>query len=134
MKAFTFKIAIILVFSINFISCAQSSSAKKSDAISIITPQELKTKLGDIQLIDVRTPKEFAEGYIEGAKMIDYFSADFMTQIEKLDKNKDLYIYCKSGYRSGKAAKKLEAAGFTKIHDLKGGILNWNQSNMKVVK
>jgi rhodanese-related sulfurtransferase len=135
MKTLTFKVALLLVLSFNFISCAQSTSVNKSDTVSLISPQELKDKIGgDIQLIDVRTPQEFAEGYIKGAKLIDYMSSDFMDKMSKLDKSKDLYIYCRSGNRSGKAAKKLESMGFTKVYDLKGGILNWNQNKMKVVK
>jgi len=135
MKTFTFKIALLLVLSFNYISCAQSTSAKKNDNVSLISPQELKDKLGeDIQLIDVRTPQEFVEGHLNGAILIDYFNADFMNKMSKLDKSKDLYIYCRSGNRSGKAAKKLESMGFPKVYDLKGGILNWNQNNMKVVK
>jgi len=135
MKTFTFKIALLLVLSFNFISCAQSSGAKKSDVVSLISPQEFKDKLGeDIQLIDVRTPQEFAEGHLDGAIMIDYMQSGFMNKMSKLDKNKDLYIYCRSGNRSGKATRKLESMGFPKIYDLKGGILNWNQNNMKVIK
>jgi len=66
--------------------------------------------------------------------MIDYMQSGFMDKMSKLDKNKDLYIYCRSGNRSGKATRKLESMGFPKIYDLKGGILNWNQNNMKVIK
>jgi len=134
MKKITIKVAFLLVLSFSFISCAQSSSAKKSDVISLISPQELNDKLGDIQLIDVRTPQEFADGYINGAKLVDYMSSDFMAKMSKLDTTKVLYIYCRSGNRSGKAARKLEALGFPKVYDLQGGILNWNQSKMKVIK
>ena len=134
MKTITFKVVMLLVLSFNFISCAQSTSAKKSEVVSLITPQELKVKMGEVQLIDVRTPQEFAEGHLEGAVLIDYMGADFMNKMSKLDKTKDLYIYCRSGNRSGKAARKLESMGFSKVYDLKGGILNWNQNNMKVVK
>jgi len=135
MKTITFKVALLLVLSFNFISCAQSTSAKKSDKVSLIAPQELKEKLGeDIQLIDVRTPQEFAEGHLKGAILIDYTQSDFMNKMSKLDKSKDLYIYCRSGNRSGKASRKLKSMGFPKVYDLKGGILNWNQNNMKVVK
>ncbi|MCK5638202.1 MAG: rhodanese-like domain-containing protein [Flavobacteriaceae bacterium] len=134
MKRFNFKIVLLLIVSISLTSCAQGSSAKKSNVVSLITPQELNEKLGNIQLIDVRTPQEFAEGHIDNAKMIDYMQSDFMNKMSKLDTSKVLYIYCRSGNRSGKAARKLEAMGFPKIYDLKGGILNWNQSKMKVIK
>ena len=54
--------------------------------------------------------------------------------MSKLDKNKELYIYCKSGNRSGKAARKLKELGFTKVYDLRGGISNWNSNNLEVIK
>lgn len=134
MKIFAFKVILLLVVSISLTGCAQGSSAKKSDVISLITPQELNEKLGNILLIDVRTPQEFAQGHIDNAKLIDYMQADFMNKMSKLDTSKELYIYCRSGNRSGKAARKLEVMGFPKIYDLKGGILNWNQNKMKVIK
>lgn len=81
----------------------------------------------DVQLIDVRTPEEFKEGHIENAILIDYFSADFKTKIQDLDKNKPTYIYCKSGNRSGKASVILEELGFKEIVDLEGGYLAWSK-------
>ena len=134
MKKFTFKIAMLLVLSFSFISCAQSSSAKKSDVVSLISAQELSKITDNIQLIDIRTPQEFAEGHLEGAKLIDFYNANFMQKMSNLDKNKDLYIYCRSGNRSGKAAIKLESIGFPKIYDLEGGIIVWNRNRMKVIK
>lgn len=86
---------------------------------------------GEVQLIDVRTPEEFAEGHIEGAKNINFHSNDFLSQFSKLDRNKPLYIYCKSGNRSGKAAKELSGMGFKKIIDLKGGYLAWKEYTEK---
>lgn len=53
-----------------------------------------------------------------------------MQQMEKLDKEKPVYIYCRSGGRSGKAAKQLADEGFTEIYDLDGGILEWNKKNL----
>ena len=125
----------LLFLSINFTGCAQSAAVEKNDMVSHISPQELKAKLGDdILLIDIRTPQEFAQGHIAGAKLINFFDSDFMQQMSKLDKKKELYIYCRSGHRSGKATEYLKTAGFPKIHELKGGINNWYQNSMKVVK
>ena len=81
----------------------------------------------NVQLVDVRTPKEYQEGSIEDAINIDYFDQDkFKTAFEKLDKNKPLYIYCRSGNRSQKSAKLLVDLGFTEIYDLKGGYIAWS--------
>ena len=56
-----------------------------------------------------------------------------MDQMSKFDKNKEIYVYCRSGKRSGKAAAKLKEQGFTKIYDLQGGILNWEKNNLKII-
>ena len=80
------------------------------------------------QIIDVRTPDEYATGHIKNAINIDWLSGTFETKTESLDKKKSVYVYCKSGNRSSKAVKKLEELGFTKIVELKGGILKWTSN------
>ncbi len=132
MKIFNLKIVVILFLSFSLLGCAQTT---KTDIVQKINPVELNGKLGDdLQLIDCRTPKEFAEGHLKGAKIINYYDSDFLNEMSKLDKDKVLYIYCRSGNRSGKAAKKLETIGFTKIYDLKGGIISWKKNNLEIVK
>ena len=79
----------------------------------------------DIQLIDVRTPKEYEEGHIGNASLIDFLADDFKDKIQILDKNKPVYLYCRSGGRSGKASKLMKELGFTEIRDLEGGYNNW---------
>ena len=137
---------LIVILSFTFISCAQNTAKKEvkdndnnyatqdKQVVELISPKDLNAKLGDIQLIDIRTPGEFTEGYIEGAINVNFYDKDFNAQMAKLNKDKELYIYCRSGNRSGKAAKRLKDQGFTKIYDLQGGILNWNRNKLKVVK
>ncbi|MGB5236809.1 MAG: rhodanese-like domain-containing protein [Flavobacteriaceae bacterium] len=80
----------------------------------------------DVQLIDVRTPREYRSGHLGKAINIDYHKRkEFIDAFETLNKEKPLYIYCRSGVRSAKAAHKLIAMGFKKIYDLEGGIMNW---------
>ncbi|AMC11671.1 hypothetical protein Lupro_10510 [Lutibacter profundi] len=100
--------------------------------ITLLSPSEFKEKSKDHQIIDVRTPMEFKEGYIEGAKNMNLKGDDFTKEISSLDKDKPVYIYCKSGHRSGIAAKKMIELGFKEVYDLQGGILNWKQNNNKV--
>jgi len=76
-------------------------------------------------LVDVRTIEEFNEGHIEGAINIDVFSPNFQADIEKLDKNKDYYVVCRSGGRSMSAAGAMESMGFTKVYNLAGGMMSW---------
>ncbi|WP_406684383.1 rhodanese-like domain-containing protein [Seonamhaeicola sp. MEBiC1930] len=87
-----------------------------------------------VQLIDVRTPEEYSEGSIDGAKNIDFHSNKFEEEIKKLDKNTPILLYCRSGRRSGKASKTLLELGFKKIYDLDGGILKWKEDGLKVKK
>jgi len=100
--------------------------------ITLLSPLEFKEKSKDHQIVDVRTPAEFKEAFIEGAKNINLKDNDFSKEIMSLDKDKPVYIYCRSGYRSGIAAKKMIDLGFREVYDLQGGILNWKQSNNEV--
>ena len=78
--------------------------------------------------------KEFAEGHIKGAVLIDQFQSDFVEQAKaKLPKDKTIAIYCRSGRRSANAAGKLADVGY-KCVNLKGGILAWKEANMPVIK
>ncbi len=86
------------------------------------------------QILDVRTPEEWAEGTIKGAIKINYYDDDFQSQLSKLDKNKPVYVYCKSGGRSGKAAKQMEKMGFITIYNLDGGISAWKDAGKEIVK
>lgn len=80
----------------------------------------------DIQLIDVRTPEEFEAGHIPKAININVLNPeDFQSQVECLDPEKPVYLYCKLGGRSKRAAKELEQIGFTQLYDLRGGYLLW---------
>jgi phage shock protein E len=136
---------LLVILSFTFISCAQNTAKNEvkdgekyatqdKQVVQLISPKDLNAKLGDIQLIDIRTPKEYTGGYIKGAININFFDRNFNDQMAKLNKDKELYIYCRSGNRTGKAAKRLKDQGFTKIYDLQGGILNWNRNKLKVVK
>jgi rhodanese-related sulfurtransferase len=99
--------------------------------VKLITAEEMQTilELEDVQLVDVRTPTEYEEIRIANSQNIDYMSPTFDDDVSKLDKNKPIIVYCKSGGRSAKCAKKLKEAGFKKIYDLEGGISKWKHSD-----
>lgn len=86
-------------------------------------------------LVDVRTDAEVAEGMIEGAAHIDFYRADFTAQMEAAygeNKDQEIYVYCRSGARSGKALNQLKQAGFTHVHHLVGGFMAWSASEPNV--
>lgn len=77
-------------------------------------------------ILDVRTPEEFATGSIEGAVNMDFFNATFESNLDSLDKSEPVFVYCKSGGRSGKATKMLEEKGFIEVYNLIGGYTAWS--------
>jgi len=99
------------------------------DEIQIMDREAYKEAIskGKVQLVDVRTKGEFMSGHIKGAKNIDFFQGSaFETAFSKLRKDVPVYIYCQSGNRSQKAAKRLVDLGFTKVYDLRGGYRSWS--------
>lgn len=74
-------------------------------------------------ILDVRTPKEVAEGTIGCPMVIDYRMRDFSQKITSLDKNKTYFVYCKSGNRSSKTCMLMKNSGFKQVNNLLGG---WN--------
>ncbi len=87
-----------------------------------------KTQDKNFAIIDVRTPQEFAMGYIGEAMNIDLYDSDFVEKIKKLDRNKVYFIYCRSGSRSKAALEVMEQVGFEEVYELMNGILDWNFS------
>jgi len=79
----------------------------------------------DIIILDVRTPQEVAEGQIENSSSINYYDADFKEKLQRIQKDKTVLVYCKSGGRSIKAARILYDLGQYKVYNLSGGIVAW---------
>lgn len=114
---------------ISFVTSCVDSKIEDAE-VKLVTAEEMQSilELEDVQLVDVRTPREYDEERIANSQNIDYNSPTFDEDIAKLDKAKPVILYCKGGTRSAKCAKKLKDAGFQKIYDLEGGISKWKHS------
>jgi rhodanese-related sulfurtransferase len=88
----------------------------------------------DFVILDVRTPEEFSEEHIEGAVNIDFYSATFRDQLDKLDKDKTYLVYCRSGGRSGNTMEIMEDLGFQEAYNVLDGILGWKEAGLPTVK
>ena len=84
-------------------------------------------------LVDVRTAEEFAEGHIKGAINIDYLAESFTIEIQELDLENPVLLYCRSGNRSGKAMKIMNELEFIEVYNLEGGIKGWISENNPVI-
>ena len=136
------KNIVLAIFTISLMSCngkqkqeaVISQEVVQQRVVELISAADLQKVDKSVQLIDVRTPKEFNEGYIKNAKNINFFEDNFIEEMSKLNKEDPIYIYCRSGGRSGNASKKLKASGFTKVYDLDGGILKWISEGKAITK
>lgn len=119
---------ILLIFIVIFAFSLTGCKDDMDGGINVVTPEEMQAlmELEDVQLVDVRTPLERQQGFIKNSQNIDFNSPTFDEDILKLDKNKPVILYCRSGGRSAKCAEKLREAGFVKIYDLQGGITQWS--------
>jgi thioredoxin len=114
-----------LLLSFTILSCKGQTSKNITD----IDPKAFSEKImttPNAQIIDVRTPQEFASGHLDNAVNIDWLGDNFVANAEKLDKTKPVFVYCKTSNRSPQAAKKLEELGFATIYNMQGGLLKWD--------
>lgn len=104
------------------------SRDRSSDQFVLLEVQEYKKAVINkkVQLVDVRTPGEFRKGHLGQALNIDFYDKkSFEKSFGQLNKDQPVYLYCRSGFRSKKAAMRLLNMGFCKVYDLKGGLNNW---------
>lgn len=91
-----------------------------------LTQQEWEEKVAadeNAVVLDVRTNLECAQGTLEKAQCLDIFQRDsFLVGLEKMDKSKSYYVYCRSGQRSASACQVMDQMGFANTYSLIGGI------------
>ncbi|QNL22497.1 rhodanese-like domain-containing protein [Hyphobacterium sp. CCMP332] len=129
MKHLTFITILVIV---NSFSCQVNGQN-----IKVLDPKQYEASISEIenvQLVDIRTPKEYNQGHILGSENINFYDSDFETRMLQLDKSKPVMLYCASGGRSANASDKLSKLGFTQIIDLKGGIRAWTAAGKTIAK
>ncbi len=146
-----FAAGLLILITVSFTSCqaqkepqpapgaaAVATAQPQAAAVEVIEPtaaEQLIAKEAGLQILDVRTPEEVSAGVIANAKTINWFDADFATRAEaSLDKTKPVLVYCKVGGRSAQAAEVLVQKGFTKVYNLKGGMMKWEGDSHPVQK
>ncbi|MBW1298072.1 rhodanese-like domain-containing protein [Aquimarina litoralis] len=89
--------------------------------------EDLIAKDTNAVILDVRTEEEVEDGFIPNMLNIDIrMGQGFLDEIEKLDKSKNYYVYCRSGGRSAQACTLMNQMGFETTYNLLGGFMNWN--------
>ena len=118
------RVVLSLMLLMGVSSCQSQESTNITKVDKAFMNKEVIGK--NVQLVDVRTPGEYNSGHIDDAVNFDLSKQTaFMKQINTLDKNLPVYLYCAVGSRSAYAAKIFEREGFTKIFDYSGGYMDW---------
>lgn len=132
MKTFVKTLAAIIMLS----SCNNNQAQQAGSVIENVDAKTFKELVdaGKGIILDVRTPEEVSQGYISNASTINLYDDDFSAKINLIQKDKQIYVYCRSGGRSADAAELLKKNGFGKVYNLKGGISAWENSGFPIVK
>lgn len=140
-KANIFFISLFLVFTISCNSGDLETSKKVEIALTGTFSEHLYldqfaalAKNKEHIIIDVRTAEEFANGRIEGAKLMPINSSSFIQRIEKLDKDKIYLLYSGVGIRSTRAMEQMKLSGFKRLALLRRGINAWKEAGKKLEK
>ncbi|MCB0803188.1 MAG: rhodanese-like domain-containing protein [Flavobacteriales bacterium] len=122
--------SIVLFLAITLSACQSSGQNEQNSTLKVIDKVEFQQKMNDLegyQLIDVRTKREFESGTIAGSKNMDLLDGTFEKELNSLDKEKPVLVFCAKGGRSNTAANILVENGFNVVYDLKGGYTSWSQ-------
>jgi rhodanese-related sulfurtransferase len=112
-------------------ACSGASQSKEGQDLPPTTfAQKLKEQPGVV--LDVRTPEEYTEGHLPNAQLLNFYDEQFRQKLEQLDKNQTYYVYCRSGGRSSRAVALMRELGFKKVYNLKGGIMDWQASQLPI--
>ncbi len=85
-------------------------------------------------VLDVRTPAEYADGHLRGARLMDFYAKDFWTQVATLPKDATIVVYCKSGRRSKDTETKLASMGYSHVVNMLGGFDAWKKEQRQFEK
>ena len=119
---------ILLLMAFVLVGAYVYSQRRSSARFESMDNAEFATLIADtaVQLVDVRTPAEFAAGHIPEAKNIDVRGDNFDREAKAtLSKERSVAVYCRSGARSKTAARRLAAMGY-RVYELNTGFMNWN--------
>jgi hydroxyacylglutathione hydrolase len=102
-------------------------SGKPIEQLKTLSASGLKQKLdrNEVSVVDVRSPREWASGYIEGAERI--YIGQLMDEIGRLSKDKPIASVCSVGNRAGIGASILKKAGFKELYNVLGGMNAWEK-------
>jgi rhodanese-related sulfurtransferase len=130
-------VSILLILVIGTAGIAASAASTGTQAVSA---RQFKAMIDagrtnpEVVTLDIRTPAEFRQGHIQGAQLIDFYAADFVDQLKRLERDRTYLIYCRSGNRSAKSLDLFAKLGFRHAYHLENGLIGWKQEDFPLAK
>ena len=90
---------------------------------------------GEVFILDVRTPEEYASGHINGSTLLavqDIPGQELAEKLKEIPKDRKILVYCRSGRRSAQASAILAENGFAQVYNMQGGITEWMNAGYEV--
>ena len=117
---------------LSFITLLTHSAVAKNSVLVVSQSELIAWQQAEkpMQLLDVRTPGEFAQGHIKGAINIPYDQLD--QQLARFDKDTEIVVYCRSGRRAAIAEDVLINNGLLKVSHLDGDMLGWEAKGLPI--
>lgn len=108
---------------------ASSQPAPRASQFADLAPaaahQLIQQESENLVILDVRTPPEFDQGYLDGARNLDFYADDFAQQLAELPRDRAYLVYCRRGVRSRRTLALMQELGFTRVYNLAGGVHRW---------
>lgn len=147
MMGFLSPLLVVFICMVMFSRCAQQvkkqevmGPGEKYFSVDILPPRDafelIQKNKGNSNfvILDIRTPEEFRDGHIADAINVDFRSENFGREIDRLDRNRTYFVYCRTGNRSYDALNLMGPIGFRSIVRLAGDINGWKSAGLPIVK
>ena len=134
-KTIILSIVILAIFS-GCISDTKPSEKSRYTDISVQQGKEMVDR-GEVFILDVRTPEEYAAGHIKGSTLLavqDIPEQELGEKLKDIPKDRKILVYCRTDRRSTQASQILVENGFSEVYNMKGGIIGWMNAGYEVVK
>ena len=127
---------LVLLAALSLAACSPGDEAQPTPVpdVDIVTPEVAFERIerGDLAVLDVRTPEEFAAGALPGAINVDWKGRGFREALDGFDRSAPVLVHCESGGRSTYAVEALRDLGFEHILHMDGGMRAWRQAGLPV--
>lgn len=131
-----YLISLLLIVTVTILSaCGSKPTTTISTGINVYKANDIISANKDVVVLDVRTPKEFAQGHIAGAVNINIHNSAFSQQVATLDRDTLYIVHCAVNPRGGRGDKSIHIMnqlGFSNLLSLDGGLNAWKRADLPI--